>query len=133
MMNIIWAIITGLTGAVIAVESLILFVGVRFVASEGEQWICLKNDLLVVVDIVTGVGLIMFALLFKRFSGLSYVSIFYVLIMISIITHGYREWEYLTGVGNRFFFNLPLFVFNNIRLLGLIVAAVWAMMEAGKN
>jgi hypothetical protein len=127
-MKIILAITSGLTGTVIAVESLILCIGVRFSASEGERWICLKNDILVVADTITGMGLIVFALMFRRVSGLPYAGMFYVLIIISIVTHGYREWEYLTGVENKFFFNFPLFVFNNIRLFGLVAAMFLALL-----
>ncbi len=127
-MNLVLAITSGLTGAVIAIESIILFIGVRLTAKTGEPWLCVKNNLLVLLDVVAGVALIYFAFVFQRVS-LPFTTIFYALIIVSICTHGYREWEYLAGVENRFFFNLPLFVFNNIRLLGLLAAGCLMLMK----
>jgi hypothetical protein len=123
------AIISGLTGAVIAIESLILFVGVRLTANADELWLCAKNDLLVVLDVIAGAALIYFAFAFQKMPT-AHVAIIYVLIVASICSHGYREWEYLVGADTRFFFNLPLFVFNNLRLLGLIATAALAMLHA---
>lgn len=65
-MNIALAITSGLTGAVIAVESLGLFVGVRLFAKSDELWLCIKNDLLVLLDVAAGATLIYFAFIFQK-------------------------------------------------------------------
>jgi hypothetical protein len=44
-------------------------------------------------------------------------------VVISVVAHGYREWEYLVGAANPFCANAPLFVLNNLKLIGLLVIA----------
>lgn len=49
---------------------------------------------------------------------------FHFLVSLALLTHAYREWEYLARAANPFCANRPLFVVNNLKLIGLLVAAV---------
>ena len=120
-------IITGLTGAVIAIESLALFVGLHVLSPEQMPWTGPKNDAFVLLDVIVGGGLIYLALRCRE--GPFPPIFFFVLVAVSLLAHGYREWEYLAGVDDRFTFNLPLFVFNNVRLAGLIASAVIELVQ----
>ena len=115
-------IVAGLTGAIIAIESLALLVGTHLVAHSPE-WAVPKNMALIITDIVGGAVLTWIAL-----KGRSdpFPAVFYPLVAFLILSHAYREWEYLAGIERAFCANVPLFVFNNIRLLGLIAAIVLA-------
>jgi hypothetical protein len=110
--------IAGLTGTVIAIESLALLIGTHLVARD-SAWTVPKNTILIALDILGGAWL-----LFVAVRGRSRpVSIaFYVVAGILLLTHLYREWEYLAGIPNAFCANMPLFVFNNLRLAGLVAA-----------
>jgi hypothetical protein len=41
-----------------------------------------------------------------------------------VLTHGYREWEYLARASNPFCANAPLFVASNLKLAGLLAVAI---------
>jgi hypothetical protein len=106
---------------VVAGEALALAVGMPVLSPGGNPWISLKNDLFLALDVLTGLGLVVVAATNKRVipSG-----ILYALILISVLAHGYREWEYLAGASNAFCANAPLFVVNNLKLIGLLSIAV---------
>ena len=126
-MRTLLRIITGLTGAVIAIESLALFVGLRVLSPEQTPWTDPKNDTFVLLDVIVGGGLIYLAL---RCRQGPFPPVFFALVAVSLLAHGYREWEYLAGVDDRFAFNLPLFVFNNVRLVGLLASIVCVCIPA---
>ncbi|MBN1579759.1 MAG: hypothetical protein JXA89_03590 [Anaerolineae bacterium] len=123
-------VLTILTGLVIAGEALALVVGMHLLSPAGNPWISLKNDLLLVLDIVAGLGLIIIAATAK---DTDVPGILYVLLLVSAVAHGYREWEYLARVGNAFCANAPLFVVNNAKLVGLLVVVlgvIWAAIAS---
>ncbi|MGD8967892.1 MAG: hypothetical protein PVI07_10335 [Anaerolineae bacterium] len=111
-------VLTILTGIVIVGEALALVVGMRILSPSGNPWISLKNDLFLGLDVIVGLGLIVLVAMNGRGvpSGLLYGLVF-----ISVVAHGYREWEYLVRAGNAFCANTPLFVLNNLKLIGLLV------------
>ncbi len=111
----------GLMGLVIAGEAVALFVGMHILSERSNPWICWKNDFLLGVDILTGTGLLYFAVVNGRTTP-SYLV--YLLIALALLTHGYRAWEHQANVPHRFCTNMPLFVFNNIKLLGLLAITV---------
>ena len=78
----------------------------------------MKNGLLLQVDIITGVALILIALLVKDYLG---SPIFYAVMVIAVVTHVFRDWEYFNGVQNVFLVNRGLFILNNVRLAGLFL------------
>ena len=116
-------IITLLTGAFIAGEALALTMGMYFMGSSQTSWIS-RNTLFLVLDVVVGFGLIYLAF---ATSDVDTWMIFYLLSVMALITHGYREWEYLADVEHKFCFNMPLFVVNNIKLIGLVIMLVGSL------
>jgi hypothetical protein len=115
---------TILTGLVIAGEAVALVVGVHILGPDNNPWASPKNNLLLGLDILTGLGLVI--LVATNRNGQPTTAI-YGLLLISIVTHGYRGWEYLIGAGNRFCDNVPLFVVNSLKLAGLVVVAISAI------
>lgn len=112
-------VVTLVTGLFIAGEALALLVGMHF-SSEGDKtWITFKNDLFLVLDIVLGLGLVYLALAHR---GAAWPYALYVLAGLALLTHGYREWEYLAGADNAFCATTPLFVVNNLKLAGLVAS-----------
>jgi hypothetical protein len=43
---------------------------------------------------------------------------------LALLTHDYREWEHLARAGNPFCANAPLFVVNNLKLVGLLTTVI---------
>ncbi len=101
-------------GAVVAGEALALLIGMNASSSE---WARLKNNGLALLDLVTGAVLIY--LLFAR-GDLDALLVFYVLLSVILISHGYREWEYVANRPNKFCENAPLFVVNGVKLVGAV-------------
>ena len=110
-----------LTGAAVAGEALALLVGMHFVSHGDNAWISVKNDLFLALDIVAGSGLVYLALSHR---GAAWPYAFSILAGLALLTHGYREWEYLARASNPFCANGPLFVVNNLKLAGLLASAI---------
>jgi hypothetical protein len=100
-------------GLVVAGEALALLVGMNL--PRPSEWSTLKNNGLALVDVVTGVLLVV--LLFCWKDVLSSLLL-HVLLITVVASHGYREWEYTANGPNRFCANVPLFVLNSIKLVG---------------
>ena len=115
---------TGITGAIVAIESLLLYLGTHWLAQEPSPWAVPKNDAFAVVDVAAGAYLV-YAAVRGDLGPAS--ALFYGLVAISLVTHGYRIWEYLAGVEAPFFFNGPLFAFGLLRLAGLIVCLLLSL------
>jgi hypothetical protein len=82
---------------------------------------------LIVLDVLGGAWLVLVAV-----RDLWPVSAwFYVMAVTLLLAHAYREWEYLAGMPAAFCANGPLFVFNNVRLLGLVSICVMSLIERG--
>jgi hypothetical protein len=113
--------LTILTGLVISGEALALAVGMHVLSPSGNPWISLKNDLFLALDVLTGLGLVVLMVANKRVVA---SGILYALVFLSFIAHAYREWGYLARAGNAVCANVPLFVVNNLKLIGLLVVAV---------
>jgi hypothetical protein len=113
-----WKIITVLTGLIMVGEAVTLLIGTLQGVGEASSWLSFKNGLLLQVDIITGVALILIALLVKDYLG---SPIFYVVMVIAVVTHVFRDWEYVKGVQNVFLANRGLFILNNVRLAGLFI------------
>ncbi len=110
----------GLVGLLIFGEACALLVGMHFLSSRSNPWISLKNDLFLGVDIITGLGLLFCAV---AAAGTAPGVAAYIFLAAAALTHGYRLWEYAAGAANRFCINLPLFVFNDIKLVGVLIVA----------
>ncbi len=112
-----------LTGIIIVGEALALLVGMHFLSPRGNPWISFKNDLLIGIDIAAGIGLVYVVVANTDFSA----GLFFILIGVSLLAHGYREWEYFSDVSAKFCINLPLFILNNIKLAGLLAGTAMAL------
>lgn len=112
---------TLITGGVVAGEAMALLVGMHLLSGSANPWFSFKNDGLLFLDLVTGLGLAVLAILDIQEDWMPVVMV--ELVLIGLITHAFREWEYLRGVANPFLANTALFIFNNIKLLGLIALA----------
>lgn len=109
------------TGAVVVGEALALLVGMHFLSEGDNPWISVKNDLFLALDIVAGLGLVYLALAHR---GAAWPHAFPILAGLALLTHGYREWEYLAHASQTFCFNAPLFLANNLKLAGLLASAI---------
>jgi hypothetical protein len=114
-------ITTLLTGAVVAGEALALLVGMHLLSESDNAWLSAKNDFFLALDILAGLGLLYLALAHR---GPAWPYALYSLAGLALLTHGYREWEYLARAANPFCANLPLFVVNNLKLAGLLAVAI---------
>ena len=121
MNDLPFKITTLLTGMVVAGEALALLVGMHFLSEGDNPWISWKNDLFLVLDVVAGLGLVYLALVHR---GAAWPYALFILTGLTLLTHGYREWEYLAGAGNPFCANAPLFVVNNLKIAGLLAVAI---------
>ena len=109
------------TGLFIAGEALALLVGMHFSSQSDKSWISAKNNLFLALDILAGLGLVYLALAQR---GAAWPYDLYALTGLALLTHGYREWEYLAGIDNAFCATTPLFVVNNLKLVGLVAVLV---------
>ena len=107
--------LTFLLGAIVAGEALALLIGMNLTGQ--SEWARIKNNGLALVDLVTGAALVY--LLFTQ-RDLDGFPMFYVLLFVILISHGYREWEYVTDQPVKFCENAPLFVMNNVKLVGAV-------------
>ena len=112
---------TLLTGMVVAGEALALLVGMHFLSKGDDPWVSFKNDLFLTLDIATGLGLVYLALAHR---GAACPYALYCLVGLALLTHGYREWEYLARASNPFCANGPLFAVNSLKLAGLLASAI---------
>ena len=120
-------ITTLLTGLAIVGEALALLVGMHFLSGRHNPWISFKNDALLALDLFTGSAFVFLALR----SGVSGHSIFWNVWGVALLTHAYRDWEYLAQAANQFCLNLPLFVVNNFKLAGLITILLLTSLNQG--
>jgi hypothetical protein len=99
-------------------EAIALLLGMHLLSGRGNPWISFKNDLLLGLDIAAGAGLLYLAAVNH---GTSQSNFGLMVLLLGLFTHGYRVWEYLTNVTNKFCLNPPLFVVNNLKLGGLFL------------
>jgi hypothetical protein len=130
-----WAILpftiaTVLTGLVVAGEALALLAGMRLLSEGDNPWVSVKNDLFLALDIVTGLGLVYLALAHR---GAAWPHAFSILAGLALLTHGYREWEYLAGASNPFCANAPLFVVSNLKLAGLLAVLALGRVQGSRG
>jgi hypothetical protein len=118
-------IIILLTGLVIAGEALALLVGMHFLSGHNNLWISFKNDLFLGLDVLAGAVVITLALCSENPVGL----LFWIALGLTLMTHTYRDWEYLVQRPNPFCANPPLFVVNNLKLAGLFIGALLGILQ----
>ena len=100
-------------GILIVGEAILLFIDIYLLSKKHNEWKTTFNNNTLLMDIAFGTLII----------GNSFekISIIIVGIVVLIITHLYREIEYIKkDKKDKFIFNLPLFIINSIKLIGLI-------------
>jgi hypothetical protein len=114
-----------LTGLVIAGEALALLVGMHFLSGHNNPWISFKNDLFLGLDILAGAAVIILTLHSENLVS----PLFWIALGLTLLTHTYRDWEYLVQRPNPFCTNTPLFVVNNLKLAGLFICALLGILQ----
>ncbi len=113
-------------GLMIAIEALLLFVGMNYLAksAEAKEWSSFKHNFILMIDIATGIGLVILSLLPEIFKSL----LFYFLLAIILISHLYRNVDYFISQDIKFLHNKNLFIFNNIKLLISILSIILGLL-----
>ena len=130
MGDLAFKLLTLVTGAVVAGEALALLVGMHVLSRGDNAWMSIKNDLFLALDIVAGVGLVVVALAHR---GAVWPYAFMFLAGLALLTHAYREWEYLAGASNPFCANAPLFVVNTLKLAGLLAILTLGLVQGSRG
>ena len=99
-------------------EAAALFVGTRILGESSKQWISSKNTLLLFLDTFCGMTLILSESL--KFPEI----IFWIIFMVVVLSHTFREYEYLSLQKQPFCSNLPLFMVNNVKMVLSLSMAV---------
>ena len=96
------------TGVVLLVigEAFALLIGMHSISTKAEEWLTIKNGLLLAADIITG-GMVLFLLLFER-DALFMSSVLYLALAAIIVTHIWRDIDYLRDAPSRFLANSGL-------------------------
>jgi hypothetical protein len=109
---------TILLGLLLVGEAAILLIGIRVINKNNNPWNSHKNSLFLYLDILCGVILLLSVLL--KFPEL----IFWAIFILVLISHTFREYEYLSLQKQPFCSNLLLFMVNNIKIVLSLSTAV---------
>ena len=99
-------------------EAMALYIGTLKFGQSSNPWISSKNILLLFLDIFCGTMLLVSE--FWKFPEI----IFWMIFMIVVISHAFREYEYLSLQKQPFCSNLPLFMVNNVKIVLSLSTAV---------
>ncbi len=110
-----------LTGIIIFGEASALLTGM-LIKKNSRGWLNFKNLFFLISDIITG---LFFLLLSTKllFSG-NPLYLFEIILIFSILSHSWREVEYIGDNPLKFCFNIPLWIVNSLKivLLALVVS-----------
>ena len=109
---------TILLGILLVGEAAALLVGTRILGKSRSPWISYKNSLFLLLDIISGT-MVLLSLLFK-FPEI----IFWIIFSLVVLSHAFREYEYLSLQKQLFCSNLPLFIVNNVKMVLSLSTAV---------
>lgn len=118
-------IVTIFIALIVTGEAAALAVGMHIIQKSEGPWVSLKNDLLLALDVVVGLALIFLAVDSENFPQPIWLSLF---IIIGLLTHLFRFWEYLTKREFIFCGNRSLFVVNNLKFGGFLLVMVWGFL-----
>lgn len=104
-----------LTGLLIFGEAAVLLIVTGLITKPRPDWLSQKNFAFLADDLFFGVILSLLAL-----DILTAPWIFWLSIISTFISHVLRDAEYVAHFPNRFCDNTTLFLFNNLKLMGLI-------------
>ena len=109
---------TILLGILLVGESAVLFIGMRILGKNRSPWIAYKNSLLLILDIFSGTMLLL-SIPFRLPE-----IVFWIIFMVVVLSHAFREYEYLSLQKEAFCSNLPLFMVNNVKIVLSLSTAV---------
>ncbi len=101
---------------ILLLEGATLFIGM-VILNPGNPWAIPVNILFLILDILVAAGILRIVL---RRSDPEKSILIYLLLVITIITHAYRAFEYFLQIPTRFLFNEALLVMNGLKL-GIVV------------
>ena len=99
-------------------EALALWIGMHLLSNEGNGWTSRKNDAFLLLDVFCGLLLLLGWLLKVP------ETIFWIVFILVVVSHSFREYEYLSLKKEAFCNNLPLFMVNNVKLVLSMSTAV---------
>ena len=108
-------------GIIILSEALILIAGMNILKIGDWAWINLKNNIILLFDVLGGILMILLALLNDDNALFVFLTI---LLIFQFGTHIYRTFEYFNLNERRFCNNIALAVFNFVKTIGLIVILI---------
>jgi hypothetical protein len=109
---------TILLGLLLVGEALALFVGMCVLSKGGNPWNTYKNFIFLFLDILCGTILLLSVLL--KFPEV----IFWIVFILVVLSHAFREYEYLSLQEQPFCNNLLLFMVNNVKIVLSMSTAV---------
>jgi hypothetical protein len=109
---------TTLLGILLVGEAAVLLVGTRILGKSSNPWISSKNILLLFLDIFCGTMLLVSES--RKFPEI----IFWMIFIVVLVSHAFREYEYLSLQKQSFCSNLPLFMVNNVKIVLSLSTAV---------
>ena len=104
-----------LTGLFIFGEALALLIGAGFIIKPRPAWLSQKNMAFLADDLLFGAILILSAT--QVFQA---AWIFWLSLISTFLSHVLRDAEFVGSFPNKFCDNTPLFIANNVKLVGLI-------------
>ena len=104
-----------LTGLLIFGEAAVLLVGTGLIVKPRSQWLSQKNFAFLADDLFFGIILILVAI-----DMLTAPWIFWLSIISTFLSHAWRDAEFVAKFPNPFCGNTTLFLFNNLKLMGLV-------------
>jgi hypothetical protein len=102
---------TILMGILLVGEAAALLVGTRILGKSSQLWISSKNHLLLFLELFCG-SMIILSESFK-FPGI----FFWIIFIVVLLSHAFREYEYCSLQKSPFCSNMPLFMINNIKIV----------------
>ncbi len=118
---VIQVVIIGLA-ALVAGEALALTVGMSLSGDKGRTWLWGWNALWLFVDIAGGS-----AIAWAAWAGMLQSPVIWMLTGLLCLTHGWRAMEYSAGRRNAFCFNTALYQVNNLKLVSLLLLAIYLL------
>jgi hypothetical protein len=109
---------TILLGILLVGEAAALFIGMHVLGNKPNSWISYKNTLLLVLDVGCGT-MLLFSVLVKIPE-----VIFWLVFIMVVLSHSFREYEYFSMQKQPFCSNLPLFIVNNVKMVLSLSTAV---------
>lgn len=108
------------TGLMVFGEALALEIGMNLPGENKLAWLTPKNNILMASDALLGLALVYLGLSQQELYSSPF---FYGVTGITFATHVYREIEYFSEASDKYCFNTPLFILNNVKMAGLLTAA----------